>query len=349
MLLADHGAEVVRVDRPGAGPPPAHVAREFDVVGRGRRSIVLDLKHPAGVETFLTLVEKADGLLEGFRPGVMERLGLGPEICLARNPRLVFGRMTGFGQEGPLSQAAGHDLNYLSLTGALHAIGRPGERPVPPLNLVADYGGGTMFLAFGMVCALLERERSGRGQVVDAAMTDGVAILAASYYGMTAAGKWGEARGTNLLDGGCPFYETYETKDGRHVAVAALENKFFAELVGRLGLDDGWVARQMDRSLWPELRRTLAAIFMTKSRDEWVAALEGTDACVTGVLTFSEAPSHPHNATRELFFVNTGTPQPVPAPRFSRSVPETPRPAPPTGADTAAVLAEWGCRTAPAG
>jgi len=339
MMLGDMGAEVVRIDRPAAGDGILPLQPQHDVVSRGRRSVVLDLKDAEQLATLLRLVERADGLIEGFRPGVMERLGLGPDSCLARNPRLVYGRITGFGQTGPLAQAAGHDLNYLSLTGVLQAMGRPGSPPPPPLNLVADYGGGAMFLAFGMVCALLERERSGAGQVVDAAMVDGVAALSAMFFGLRAAGLWSDGRGSNLLDGGAPFYDTYETQDGRTVAVAALEAKFFAELAQRVGLDPRFVAGQHDRALWPELRAQMRDIFGGKTRDDWMALLEGTDCCVTGVLSFGEAPSHPHNATRGTFVDVGGTVQPAPAPRFSRSTPEA---RPPRADGLQAVLADWG-------
>lgn len=336
MLLADMGADVVRVDRAGGG---GRGANKFDVASRGKRSVALDLKDPKAIETVLLMLEKADALIEGFRPGVMERLGLGPDVCLARNPRLVFGRITGFGQTGTHAHSAGHDLNYLSLTGALGAMGRPGSPPAPPLNLIADYGGGAMLLAFGMVCALLERERSGVGQIVDAAMVDGVAALSAMFFGLRAGGLWSNERGSNLLDGGAPFYDTYETRDGRYVAVAALEAKFFAELAGRIGLEPRFVTGQRDRSLWPELRARLQDIFRTRTRQEWTDQLEGSDCCVTGVLDFGEAPSHPHNAARGVFTEVEGTIQPAPAPRFSRSQPEPPR-AQPGGLQ--AVLADWG-------
>ena len=344
MMLGDMGAEVVRIERPAAGDALMPLEPRHDVVSRGRRSLALDLKDPAHVAVLLRLVERADGLIEGFRPGVMERLGLGPEACLARNPRLVFGRITGFGQAGPLAQSAGHDLNYLSLTGALAAMGRPGSPPAPPLNLVADYGGGTMFLAFGMVCALLERERSGLGQVVDAAMVDGVAALSAMFFGLRAGGLWSDERGGNLLDGGAPYYDAYETRDGKYVAVGALEAKFFAELARRVGLEPRFVAGQRDRALWPELRIRLRDIFRSRTRAEWVELLEGTDCCVTGVLDFGEAPSHPHNAARGAFMDVGGTVQPAPAPRFSRSQPEPGAQSPGAQSDDGprAVLADWG-------
>ncbi len=342
MLLADLGADVVRVDRlepSGLGVP---TAPRFDIAARGRRSVALDLKSPAGREAVLRLVDGADVLIEGFRPGVAERLGLGPDDCAARNPRLVYGRMTGFGQQGPLAHAAGHDLNYIALSGALHAIGTAGGKPVPPLNLVGDYGGGALYLAFGLMAAVFERQRSGRGQVVDAAMVDGAASLMSLFYGLHAAGNWGGGRGENLLDGGAPFYDTYETADGRHVALGALEPKFFAELARRLGLDERFVKRQYDRKLWPEMREAIAAAVRTKTRDEWCSALEGSDACFAPVLSLEEAPRHAHAQARGAFVTLDGVVQPAPAPRFGRSVPGTPRPAPVIGVHTEAVLAEAG-------
>ena len=339
MLLADLGAEVIEVRRPGEADAFS-APRHLDGVARGRRTLTLDLKQAAGLDVLLRLIDRADGLIEGFRPGVMERLGAGPEACLARNPRLVYGRRTGFGQTGPLAQAAGHDLNYLSLTGALHAMGRAGAPPAPPLNLVADYGGGAMFLAFGMLAALLERQSSGRGQVVDAAMTDGAALLTAMFQSMRAAGLWGEARGANLLDGGAPFYDCYAAKDGKFVAVAALEPKFFAELTALVGLDPGFLPRQYDQAAWPSMRAQLTAIFAARTRDEWVAALEGRDACVTGVVTFAEAAAHPHNEARATYADVGGVTQPASAPRFSRAPAAPPSaPAPP---QAAAILADAG-------
>jgi len=342
MLLADLGADVVRIDRlepSGLGVP---TAPRFDVNARNRRSVALDLKAEAGRAALMRLVERADVLIEGFRPGVAERLGLGPEDCAARNPRLVYGRMTGFGQDGPLAQAAGHDLNYIALSGALHSIGPRGGRPVPPLNLVGDYGGGALYLAFGVMAALFERQRSGRGQVVDAAMVDGAASLMSIFYGLQAAGTWGAPRGENLLDGGAPFYDTYETADGRHVAIAALEPKFFAELVRRLGLEQRFVNRQYDRKLWPEMRAAIAAVVKTKTRDAWCAELEGSDACFAPVLSIDEAPRHAHAQARGAFVSVDGVVQPAPAPRFGRSRPAPPRTAPAVGAHTEAVLAEAG-------
>ena len=342
MLLADLGADVVRVDRTepsGLGVP---MARRHDVNGRNRRSVALDLKSPAGRDAVLKLVDGADVLIEGFRPGVTEKLGLGPADCQARNPRLVYGRMTGFGQTGPLADAAGHDLNYIALTGALHAIGPRGGKPVPPLNLVGDYGGGALYLAFGLMAALYERQRSGRGQVVDAAMVDGAASLASIFYGLHASGAWDRPRGDNLLDGGAPFYDTYETADGRWVSLGALEPKFFAEFARRAGLDERFVQRQYDRREWPAMREVISALFKGRTRDDWCALLEGSDACFAPVLDFDEAPRHRHAQARGAFVTVDGVPQPAPAPRFDRSVPDAPRAAPRVGAHTREVLAEAG-------
>jgi alpha-methylacyl-CoA racemase len=343
MLLADLGADVVRIDRvepSGLGVP---MAPRFDVAGRGRRSLALDLKREAGRDAALRLIDRADVLIEGWRPGVAERLGLGPETCAARNPGLVYGRMTGYGQTGPLAQAAGHDINYLALIGALHAIGPAQGKPVPPLNLVADYGGGALYLAFGLMAALFERQRSGRGQVVDAAMVDGASSLMSIFHGLQAAGQWDDrARGANLLDGGAPFYDTYATSDGRHVALGALEPKFFAELAQRIGLPERFVKRQYDRRLWPEMRAAIAAILATRTRDEWGALLEGSDACLAPVLSLTEAPRHPHAQARAAFADVGGVTQPAPAPRFSRSVATAPKAAPLAGAHSEAVLLEAG-------
>ncbi len=342
MLLADLGADVVRIDR--TEPSGLGVAMEarFNVNGRNRRSVALDLKTPAGRDAVLRLVSTADMLIEGFRPGVAERLGLGPADCHARNPALIYGRMTGFGQTGPLSAAAGHDLNYIALTGALHAIGPAGGAPVPPLNLVGDYGGGALYLALGLLAALHERKSSGLGQVVDAAMVDGAASLASIFYGLAASGAWNEPRGENLLDGGAPFYATYETADARFVALGALEPKFFAELARRIGLDERFVKRQHDRRLWPEMREAIRQIIKTKTRDAWCALLEGTDACFAPVLSIAEAPQHAHAASRNAFITLDGVVQPAPAPRFDRSVPEQPKPAPEVGQHTVEVLSEAG-------
>jgi alpha-methylacyl-CoA racemase len=337
MLLADLGAEVLRVDRPAAartGWPT--------VLARGRRSVAVDLKHPDGAGVVLDLVAAADALVEGFRPGVAERLGIGPDACLARNPRLVYGRVTGWGQEGPWRQAAGHDIDYIALAGALHPVGPAGGPPVPPLNLVGDFGGGGMLLAFGVVAALLERGRSGAGQVVDAAMVDGAALLTTQFHELLAAGLWHERRGSNLLDGGAPFYGVYETADGRHLAVGALEPQFYAELLRRLGLDAGDLPDQLDRDGWPLLRERLAALFRTRTLDEWSELLAGTDACVAPVLGLGEAPAHPHNRARGTFVDVGGVVQPAPAPRFSRTPCDPPAPAARPGEHTDQALTDWG-------
>ena len=334
MLLADLGAEVVRLDRPEG---PAGTRQDF--VGRGRRSVALDLKSP---EAALRLVERADALVEGFRPGVMERLGLGPEPCLARNPRLVYGRMTGWGQEGPLAQSAGHDMNYISLTGALWAIGRPGERPVPPLNLVGDYGGGGMLLAMGLLAALLEARGSGRGQVVDAAMVDGAALLMAPTYAMLARGRWRNQRGANMLDGAAPWYDTYECADGGWLSVAPIEPQFWEVMCRVLGLDPARLPDRMDPANWPALKAGLAAAFRTRARDDWATLFEGTDACVAPVLDLEEAPSHPHALARGAFVRREGAVQPAAAPRFGRTPAEPGLPPPLRGEHTREVLEDLG-------
>ncbi len=341
-LLADLGADVVRIDRLEPSGLGVEMERRVHVHGRSRRSAAFDLKVPAAREAVLALVAGADVLLEGFRPGVAERLGLGPADCHARNPRLVYGRMTGFGQDGPLALAAGHDLNYLALAGALHAIGPAGGAPVPPLNLVADYGGGALYLAFGVMAALHERTQSGRGQVVDAAMVDGVASLMGLFHGLQAAGAWSDARGTNLLDGGAPFYATYETADGQWVSIAAIEPKFYAELARRIGLDERFVAAQNDRSQWPAMREAIAAIVRGRTRAAWCEQLEGTDACFAPVLTVGEAARHPHALARGTYVEVEGVVQPGPAPRFDRSAPVPVRPAPEVGVHTHEVLSQAG-------
>ena len=341
MMLADMGADVLRVDRPEPVDLGLPLEPKFDVIARGRRSIALDLKHTGAIEIALALVEKADVLIEGFRPGVTERLGLGPDACLARNPRLVYGRVTGWGQDGPLAQAAGHDINYIAIAGALHAIG-PAQRPAPPLNLVGDYGGGAMYLAFGIVCALCERHSSGRGQVIDTAMSEGAASLMSIFYGRMAAGLWHDKRGVNILDGGAPWYNVYETADGKYVAVGAIEGRFYAKLMQRLGLDTPSLPDQYDRTRWPELRANLARIFQQKTRDEWCEALAGHDVCIAPVLSIAEAPSHPHNRARGAFFECDGVIQPGPAPRFSRTPGRVERGAPRRGEGGAAALADWG-------
>lgn len=337
MMLSDMGAEVIRVDRaaPGASAPK-------DVLVRNRRSIAVDLKSPAGVETVLRLCEGADALFEGFRPGVTERLGLGPEDCMGRNPKLVYGRMTGWGQEGPMAQAAGHDINYIGLSGALHAMGRAGERPVPPLNLVGDFGGGGMLLAFGIVCALLEAQRSGKGQVVDAAMVDGSATLMSMFFSFAAQGGFTDQRGTNLLDGGAHFYDTYETKGGEYICIGSIEPQFYALLVEKAGLDPETFAPQMDRGQWGDLKAKLAEVFLTKTRDEWCEIMEGTDVCFAPVLSIFEAPEHAHNKARGTFVEIDGLTQPAPSPRFSRTVPEIRGGSRAPGADSEEVLRSFG-------
>jgi alpha-methylacyl-CoA racemase len=346
MLLADLGADVVRIDRTEASGLGVSMAPRFDVNARGRRSLALDLKQAAGVATALRLIDRADVLVEGFRPGVAERLGLGPEVCLARNPGLVYGRMTGYGQTGPMAPMAGHDLNYIALSGVLDAIGPADGAPVPPLNLVGDYGGGALYLAFGVLAALYERGRSGRGQVVDAAMVDGAASLASIFHGLRAAGLWGGGRGENLLDGGAPFYATYACADGRFVAVGALEPKFFATFAQGIGLDPRFLAAQYDRRQWPAMREAIAAILLREPREHWAAHFDGSDACVTPVLSLAEAPAHAHALARQAYVEVDGLLQPAPAPRFSRSVPAAPGPAPEIGADGAAVLHDAGLNAA---
>jgi alpha-methylacyl-CoA racemase len=342
MMLADMGADVIRVDRAKAvtGGDPA--TPPVDVLNRGRRSVGVDLKHPDGVEAVLRLVESADALIEGFRPGVTERLGIGPEDCLARNPTLVYGRMTGWGQEGPYATAAGHDINYIALAGALEPIGRAGQPPTPPLNLVGDFGGGGLMLAFGIACGILEAQRSGEGQVVDAAMVDGAATLMTMFYGLKAMGFWQPERGTNLLDTGAPFYDVYECSDGGYVSIGSIEPQFYAELRRLAGLDDDVWSHQMDRAQWPALKQRVAEVFRTKSRDEWCALMEHTDVCFAPVLSLDEAHRHPHNVARGTFTERDGVVQPSPAPRFSRTGPEIQRPPAHPGQHSDEVLTEWG-------
>ena len=342
MLLADLGADVVRVDRLEPSGLGLAMAPRHDVNSRSRRSVALDLKSDAGRGVALRLIAGADVLVEGFRPGVMEKLGLGPTPCHERNPRLVYGRVTGFGQTGPLAQAAGHDLNYIALTGALHAIGPAGGAPLPPLNLVGDYGGGALYLAFGVMAALFERQRSGQGQVVDAAMVDGAASLASVFFGLQAAGNWAGPRGGNLLDGGAPFYATYQTADGHFISLAPLEPKFFAQLVRALELDERFITRQYDSRVWPELRTAIAQAVKQRSRDDWQQRLEGSDVCFAPVLSFEEAPTHAHALARQAFVDVDGVVQPGPAPRFDRTPAGQPRPAPAAGEHTAQVLQEAG-------
>ena len=344
MLLADMGAEVIRVDQPRTGPLPdpySALNTRFDVQARGRRSIAVNLKSPAGAETVMRLIEQADGLIEGYRPGVMERLGLGPQDCLARNPRLVYGRMTGWGQDGPLAQTPGHDINYIALSGALAAMGDPDRPPTPPLNLVGDLGGGGMLLAFGLVCALLETRGSGAGQVVDAAMTDGSALLMSMFYGLRAAGQWHDARSTNLLDGGAHFYGSYACADGRHIAIGPLEPHFYRRLLKLCGLDERGADQQLDRQHWPALRANLAELFKTRTRTQWCDLLEGSDACFAPVLDMGEAPLHPHNAARQTFVQIDGVTQPAPAPRFSRTAPPLPSRPAAVGEHSHEILRDW--------
>lgn len=340
MMLADMGAEVVRVDRASAA---GQSTPRTDVLARGRKSVAVDLKNPDGVETVLRLAETNDVLIEGFRPGVMERLGLGPDVCLERNPALIYGRMTGWGQNGSLAHAAGHDINYISLTAALHSIGEKGRRPAPPLNLVGDFGGGGMLLAFGVVAALFERGRSGRGQVVDAAMTDGSALLMNGLLGMMNTEYWLPERGSNMLDGGAHFYGTYETQDGKYISVGSIEPQFYALLLEKSGLgeQDG-LAKQMDRGEWPAMQERLEAIFKTRTRDEWDEIMLGTDICYAPVLNFRDAVAHPHNTSRDTFVEVDGIHQAAPAPRFSRTAPQTPPSAVVPGAHTDAILESFG-------
>ncbi len=337
MLLSDMGAEVVRIDRKGG-----RGANKFDVTSRGRRSLALDLKKPEAVEVALKLIAQSDALLEGFRPGVMEKLGLGPDAALARNPKLVYGRMTGWGQTGPLSQAAGHDINYIALTGALHGIGRKGETPVPPLNLVGDFGGGALYLAFGMACALFEARGSGKGQVVDAAMTDGAASLMSMFYGFKAMGMWQDEKGVNLLDGGAHFYDTYETSDRKWISIGSIEPQFYALLLEKASLTDPEFQSQMDRAKWPSLKEKIAHVIKTKTRVEWDALMEGTDVCYAPVLSLAEAPNHPHNKARGTFVEVDGVVQPGPAPRFSRTKVEVQGPPPTAGQHNEQILGAFG-------
>jgi alpha-methylacyl-CoA racemase len=342
MLLADMGAEVLRLDRLAPSGLGLEGPVRFNLLDRSRHSAAIDLKRPEGVALALDLLAEADVLVEGFRPGTMERMGLGPEVCFARNPKLVYGRMTGWGQEGPLAHSAGHDLNYIALTGALDAIGREGHPPTPPLNLVGDFGGGSLYLAFGIVCALLEAKSSGKGQVVDAAMVDGAAHLMTMFYGLKAAGMWEEGRGGNILDSGAPFYDVYLCADGRHLAVAPIEDKFRAEFYRLIGLDGEELPIDRRASNWPQLRRAIADRLATRTRAEWCAILEGTDACATPVLTMGEAPEHSHLRARETFIEVNGIVQPAPAPRFSRTKPGRPTAPEAPGQSTAEALVSWG-------
>lgn len=342
MLLADLGATVIRVDR--KEPAKLGIARplQYNTLLRNRYAIAVDLKDPQGVETVLKLVEQADALIEGFRPGVTERLGLGPDDCLARNPRLVYGRMTGWGQTGPMAQYAGHDLNYLALTGVLDAIGREGQPPSIPLNLLGDYAGGSLYLALGILAGVLEARQSGKGQVVDAAIVDGAAHLATTFFGMLAAGIWKEGRGTNITDSGSPFYDCYPCKDGKFISIGPIESKFYEQLLGLMDIDPLSLGAQMDRNAWPQAKKVLGERFLCRTRDEWVALLEASDACAAGVLSFKEAYEHPHLKARGTFIDVDGVVQPAPAPRFSRTAPAKPSaPKPITPENSNAALAAW--------
>ena len=339
MILGDLGADVVRIERPGKGPGIPTKGRDYLL--RNRRSVAADLKNPADLELVLSLIAKADVLVEGYRPGVTERLGLGPEDCAKVNEKLIYARMTGWGQTGPRSQQAGHDMNYISLNGVLHAIGRVNEAPVPPLNLVGDFGGGSMFLLVGILSALYERERSGKGQVIDAAMVDGSAVLAQMMFAFRHTGMWNDVRGTNILDTGAPYYDVYECADGRHVAVGSIEPQFYAELIQRLGLDPTTLPGQNEFARWPELRAILTETFLKHDRDHWAAVFAGSDACVTPVLSFAEIETEAHNTERGGFYKEGDSIFPMPAPRFSRTQPGTPTPPRTPGEDTEAVLRDW--------
>jgi alpha-methylacyl-CoA racemase len=342
MMFADLGAEVIRVDRAQNVPVAFPAEPSPDLLNRGRRSIAVDLKNPDGVETVLRLVQSADALIEGFRPGVMERLGLGPAECRARNPRLVYGRMTGWGQHGPMAMAAGHDINYIALSGSLDPIGRRGEKPLAPLNLVGDFGGGGMMLVVGVLAALHERNRSGAGQVVDVAMTDGSAVLSTMIHSMRHMGFWSDERGTNMLDSGAHFYDTYETADGKYVSIGSIEPQFYAELLEKTGLAGEDLPRQMDRDAWPAFAERLAEVFKTRTREEWCAIMEGSDVCFAPVLSMAEAYEHPHNVARGTFVEVAGVTQPAPAPRFDRTPTAVQMPPAHPGQQTDEVLATWG-------
>ena len=341
MLFADMGATVLRVERPAPSGLGLDRPTRFNFLNRGRRSVVLDLKRAEGIDLALSLVGKSEGMIEGFRPGTMERLGLAPDVCMRRNPRLVYGRVTGWGQDGPLAHSAGHDLNYIALSGALDAIGRRDQPPTPPLNLVGDYG-GAVYLCMGMLAAIIEARHSGLGQVVDAAMVDAATSLMASTYGLKAAGMHDGPRGTNLLDSGAPYYDVYACADGKYVSIAPIEAKFRDELFALIGLSSDWSARATDRQNWPALRAELAARFMSKPRAHWCELLEGTDACFAPVLSMDEAPHHAHQHTRDGFVTIGGVPQPAPAPRFSRTPSAVPTPSESPGETSDAAMREWG-------
>src|SRR5574341_894412 len=338
MLLADMGADVLVIDRPASTDLGLKRERWYDVMMRGKRSVTLDLKKKESAQAALMLAARADALIEGMRPGVMERLGLGPDKALARNPRLVYGRMTGWGQDGPLAPRAGHDINYIALAGVLHAFGRRGEAPVPPLNLIGDFGGGGMLLGFGVACGLLEAARSGKGQVIDAAMVEGASLLAAMFAGFLKAGTWREARGENILDTGAPWYNVYETRDGKYVSIGSIETRFYQELLQKIGAPD---LGQHDRSKWPQMKERFTSIFKSKTRDEWCKVFEGSDACFAPVLSWSEARRDAHNVARKSFVEVAGVEQPSPAPRFSRTAPTVRRAPPARGAGGRAALGDW--------
>ncbi|HVN88426.1 MAG TPA: CaiB/BaiF CoA-transferase family protein [Candidatus Binataceae bacterium] len=342
MLLSDLGAEVLRIDRTADAGLGISVETKYSLLNRGRRSVAFDLKKPEATEALLRLIEKADALIEGFRPGVMERLGLGPDVCQTRNPKLVYGRMTGWGQDGPMASAAGHDINYIALSGALHSIGRRGGAPTPPLNLVGDFGGGALYLAFGVVAGLLEAQKSGKGQVIDASMVDGAASLMTAIYGMHGAGIWTDERGANMLDTGAHYYDVYETKDGKYVSIGSIEKKFYEELLEKSGLKAEELAPQNDRKSWPQMKERVAALFLTKTRDEWCKIMEGSDICFAPVLSMGEAPNHPHNKARGTFVVRDGVTQPGPAPRFSRTPGAIQGPPAKPGEHTEVALKDWG-------
>jgi alpha-methylacyl-CoA racemase len=349
MMLADAGADIIRIDRSERAVYPPHSEAHVDLLNRGRRSVAMDLKHPDAVSLLLQLVERADGLMEGFRPGVAERLGVGPDVCLGRNPKLVYGRMTGWGQEGPLAQSAGHDIDYIAVAGALEPVGRSGQRPVPPLNLVGDFGGGGMLLAYGMLAAIISAQRTGAGQVVDAAMVDGAASLMTMTYTLRASGIWNDVRGTNLLDTGAHFYEVYETSDGGFIGVGAIESQFYAELIRLMGLDDVDLSQQMDRDAWPAMKERFAQVFASKTRKEWEEIFVGSDACAAPVLSPAEAPKHPHNQFRGTFTEVAGVVQPSPSPRFMGTPGAIRRPPPNPGQHGDEALADWGLAEAEVG
>ncbi len=345
MLLADMGASVVRIERPFSGEPIFAAHARFNIMNRSRPMIAVDLKTPGGVQLVLDLCEDADAVFEGFRPGVMERLGLGPDVCMNCNPKLVYGRMTGWGQQGPLAETIGHDANFIALSGVYAGIGEKGGKPVYPLNLVGDMGGGGAYLVIGILSALLEATKSGRGQVIDAAMVDGAASQMSSIWGFRAADAWKDERGSNILDGGAPFYTAYRTKDDLHIAVSPIENRFYRNLLNVLGMDDIDPAMQHDQTQWDDVRQKLQAVFETRTRDEWCELLEGTETCCTPILDMSEVTTHPHNVSRETFVNIDGITQPAPAPRFSRTISEIGSPAGPIRSDLQQILKDWGAST----